>query len=108
MRVLTICGSIAVTLALAPIAGAASMLKISGGGEGHGGSALQLVEAKANRERTVSLHELRQLTDVDPAGSVPPSQVARFQGRPDRQVDIGVPVVVDVDEEGAGGVFDDH
>jgi stage II sporulation protein D len=36
MPVLAICGSIAVTLALAPIAGAASMLKISGGGDGHG------------------------------------------------------------------------
>jgi len=36
MRVLAICGSIAVTLVLAPIAGAASMLNISGGGDGHG------------------------------------------------------------------------
>jgi stage II sporulation protein D len=36
MRVLAICGSIVAMLVLAPLAGAASMLSISGGGDGHG------------------------------------------------------------------------
>src|ERR1039458_10907706 len=36
MRVLATCSAIAVMLVLAPIAGAASMLEISGGGDGHG------------------------------------------------------------------------